>query len=55
MHFQKQKDFTGLISHLEKLRDTEFGRMTVDSIELVNAHLLKEYPKLNTIHTFELK
>ena len=55
MHFQKQKDFTGLISYLEKLRDTEFGRMTVDSIELVNAHLLKEYPKLNTIHTFELK
>jgi 2'-5' RNA ligase len=55
MHFQKQKDFTGLISYLEKLRDTEFGRMTVDSIELVNAHLLKEYPKLDTIHTFELK
>jgi 2'-5' RNA ligase len=55
MHFQKQKDFTGLISCLEKLRDTEFGKMTVNSIELVNAHLLKEYPKLNTIHTFELK
>jgi len=55
MYFQKQKDFTGLLSYLEKLRDTEFGRITVDSIELVNAHLLKEYPKLNTIHTFELK
>ena len=54
MHFQKNKDFTKLISHLEKLRDTEFGKMPVNSIELVNAHLFKEYPKLNTIHTFRL-
>jgi len=55
MHFQENKDFTRLIEHLEKLRDTEFGKMTVHSIELVNAHLLKKYPKLNTIHTFELE
>jgi 2'-5' RNA ligase len=55
MHFQKNNDFTKPISHLEKLRDTEFGKMTVSSIELVNAHLFKKYPKLNTIHTFELK
>jgi 2'-5' RNA ligase len=55
MHFQKNKDFARLISHLEKLRDTEFGKMTVNSIELVNAHLFKKYPKLDTIHTFELK
>ena len=55
MHFQKKKDFTRLISYLEKLRDTEFEKMTVNSIELVNAHLFKKYPKLNTIHTFELK
>jgi 2'-5' RNA ligase len=55
MHFQKNKDFTRLISCLEKLRDTEFGKMTVNSIELVKAHLFKKYPKLNTIHTFELK
>ena len=55
MHFQKNNDFTKLISHLEKLRDTEFGKMTVSSVELVNAHLFKEYPKLNTIHTFSLR
>ncbi len=55
MHFQKKEDLTRLISCLEKLRDTEFGKMTANSIELVNAHLFKKYPKLNTIHTFELK
>jgi 2'-5' RNA ligase len=55
MHFQKKKDFTRLISCLEKLRDTEFGKMTVNSIELVNAHLFKKYPKLHTVHTFELR
>lgn len=55
MHFQENKDSIGLIDHLEKLRDTEFGKMTVHSIELVNAHLLKKYPKLNTLHTFELE
>ena len=55
MHFQKREDFTRLISYLEKLRDTEFGKMTVNSIELVNAHLFKKHPKLKTIHTFELK
>jgi 2'-5' RNA ligase len=55
MHFPENKDFTRLIGYLEKLRDAEFGKMTVHSIELVNAHLLKKYPKLNTIHTFELR
>jgi 2'-5' RNA ligase len=55
MHFQENKDFIRLIDHLENLRDTEFGKMTVHSIELVNAHLLKKLPKLNTIHTFELE
>jgi len=55
MHFQKNQGSTRLISYLEKLRDTEFGKMTVNSIELVNAHLLKKYPKLDTIHTFELE
>lgn len=54
MHFQKNKDFTKPTSYLEKLRDTEFGKMAVNSIELVNAHLFKKYPQLNTIHTFEL-
>lgn len=55
MHFQKEGDFTRLISRLEKLRDTEFGKMTVNSIELVNAYLFRKYPKLDTIHTFELE
>jgi 2'-5' RNA ligase len=55
MHFQKKEDFTRLISYLEKLRDTEVGKMTVNSIELVKAHLFKKHPKLKTIHTFELK
>jgi 2'-5' RNA ligase len=55
MHFQKKKDFTRLIGCLEELRDTDFGKMTVNSIELVNAHLFKKYPKLNTTHTFGLK
>jgi 2'-5' RNA ligase len=54
MQFQENKDLTRLVDHLEKLRDTEFGKMTVHSIEIVNAHLLKKCPKLNTIHTFEL-
>jgi len=54
MHFQENKEFTKLVSYLEKLRDTEFGKMAVNSIELVDAHLFRKYPKLNTIHTFEL-
>jgi len=55
MRFRKDEDFTRLISYLEELRDTEFGKMTVNSIELVNAQLFKKCPKLNTVHTFELK
>lgn len=55
MHFQKKEDFTKLVSRLEKLRDTEFGKMTVSSIELVNVHLSKKYPELNTIDTFSLR
>jgi 2'-5' RNA ligase len=55
MHFQNRKDFRKFISCLEKLRHVEFGKMTVNSIELVNAHLSREYPKLDTIHAFELK
>lgn len=55
MHFQKNEDFTRLVRCLEELRDTEFGKMTINSIELVNAHLSRRYPKLNTVFTFELK
>ncbi len=55
MHFQESTNFTKLIEDLEKLRDTELGKMTVHSIELINAHLLKKHPKLRGIHTFELE
>jgi 2'-5' RNA ligase len=55
MHFQNNKEFARLISQLEKLRDMELGIMTVNSIELVNAHISKKYPKLDTMHTFELE
>lgn len=53
--FQSNRGFDRLISYLEKIRDMEFGVMTVDSIELVIAYLHKRYPKLETIHTFGLK
>lgn len=55
MHFQEKEDLTKLIGHLEKLRDMEFGRMTIQSVELVNAHLPEMYPRLSTIYTFELE
>lgn len=53
--FQDLQDFTKLISLLEKLRDTEFGTVTVNTIELVIAHRRRNYSELETIHTFELK
>jgi 2'-5' RNA ligase len=53
--FQNNKDFTKLISQLEKLRNTELGTKTVNSIELVNVYISMEYPKLRTIATFQLK
>jgi 2'-5' RNA ligase len=36
--FRNNQEFTGLISHVEKLRETEFGELTVSHVELVNAH-----------------
>ena len=53
--FQNNQEFTGLISYLEELRETEFGELTVNYIELVNAHLSGRYPTLKTIHAFKLR
>jgi 2'-5' RNA ligase len=51
--FQNRQEFNTLIGYLEKLRDTKFGELTVDCIDLVNAHLSRKYPILETIHAFE--
>ena len=53
--FQNNQEFARLISYLEKMRETEFGELTVNRIELVNAHLSGRYPTLKTIHAFELR
>lgn len=53
--FQSRQQFNRLIGYLEKLRETEFGELTVNHIELVNAHLSGKYPTLESIHTFKLK
>lgn len=53
--FQNSQQFDRLIGYLEKLRETEFGELTVNYVELVNAHLSGKYPTLETIHTFKLK
>jgi len=53
--FQNDQELDRLISYLEKLRETEFGELTVNYIELVNAHLSGRYPTLKTIHAFRLR
>lgn len=53
--FQNNQEFTRLISYLEELRETEFGELTVNYIELVNAHPSGMYPRLKTIHAFKLR
>jgi 2'-5' RNA ligase len=53
--FQNDQELYRLISYLEKLRETEFGELTVNYIELVNAHLSGRYPTLKTIHAFRLR
>lgn len=53
--FQNDQGFARLLSDLEELRETEFGRFAVNSIELVNAHLSGRYPTLNTVHAFALR
>jgi len=53
--FQNNQEFTRLISYLEELREIEFGELTVNYIDLVNAHLSGRYPTLKTIQAFRLK
>ena len=53
--FQNRQQFSKLIRYLEKSRETEFGELTVNYIELVNAHLSGKYPILKTIHAFKLR
>ncbi len=53
--FKSQQEFNELVSQLERLRNTEFGELTVNSIELVSANLSRKYPTLKTIHSFKLK
>ena len=53
--FQNKQQFNRLIRYLEKLRETEFGEITVNYIELVNAHLSGKYPILKPVHTFRLR
>lgn len=53
--FRDSQGFTRLISCLEKTRDIEFGTVTINSIQLIVAHLGTNYPEIETIQTFELK
>jgi len=55
VQFKNNQDFPRLISYVEELRETEFGDLTVNHIELVNAHLHGRYITLKTIHIFELR
>lgn len=53
--FKSNEQFTKLVSRLKKLRDAEFGTMTIDLIELLIAHLHQKHPKLETKHIFRLR
>lgn len=53
--FQNNQEFPRLISNLEELREKEFGELTVNYIELVNANLSGKYPILKPIHAFKLR
>lgn len=52
--FKNEKEFGKLLKILEKLRDTSFGVLEVDSLDLVVAHLNHKYPILETIHVYPL-
>jgi 2'-5' RNA ligase len=53
--FQNNQEFTRLISYLETLRETAFGELKVNYIDLVNANLSGKYPILKSIQTFRLR
>lgn len=53
--FQNDLGFARLISQLEELRETEFGELSVNRIELVNAHLSRGCPNYKTINSFKFR
>jgi 2'-5' RNA ligase len=54
--FQNDERFNDLIDYLEEHRNMQFGKLTVDAIELVVAHLplYGRYPRLETLYEFQL-
>ena len=55
--FNNDERFNELIDYLEEHRNTQFGKFTIDAIELVIAHLPRydRYPRLETLHEFRLR
>jgi 2'-5' RNA ligase len=53
--FQNNQESTRLISYLEELRETKFGELTVNYIDLVNANVSGKHPILKSIQTFKLR
>jgi 2'-5' RNA ligase len=54
--FKNDERFDDLIDYLEEHRNMQFGKLTVDAIELVVAHLPRSgrYPRLETLCEFRL-
>ena len=52
--FQDTQEFSKLIDYLGRLRATEFGKLTVNYIALVNAPLSGKYLTLKTLHALKL-
>lgn len=54
--FKNDERFDELIDYLEEHRKMQFGKITINAIELVIAHLPRygRYPKLETLYTFRL-
>jgi 2'-5' RNA ligase len=54
--FKNDERFDDLIDYLEEHRNMQFGKLTVDAIELVVAHLPRSgrYPRLETLCEFQL-
>jgi 2'-5' RNA ligase len=54
--FKGTADYEGLLGYLEENRETSFGGLRVDNIDLVKAVLPVKgrYPVLETVHTFGL-
>jgi 2'-5' RNA ligase len=54
--FKNDERFDDLLDYLEEHRKMQFGKLTVDAIELVIAHLPRygRYPRLETLCEFQL-